>query len=35
MLNVILTDGTSVTYTDRHGDALARQLAIVRATLAS
>ena len=35
MLNVILTDGTGVTYTDRRGDALARQLAIARATLGS
>lgn len=35
LLNVILTDGTGVTYTDRCGHALARELAIVRATLAS
>lgn len=35
MLNVILTDGTGVTYTDRRGHALTRQLAIVRAALAS
>jgi hypothetical protein len=34
MLNVILTDGTGVTYSDHGGDALARQLACARATLA-
>jgi hypothetical protein len=34
MLNVSLTDGTGVTYTDHRGRALARQLASACATLA-
>ena len=35
MLNVILTDATGPAYTDRRGDALARQLQIARRSLTS
>ena len=35
MLNVVLTDGTGPAYTDRRGEALARQLQIARDSLTS